>query len=91
MAQMAEILEQKPEPKVCVDPNLIELDKLPIPEVNEVNVEEIQEKKRLKGIITKFRKHAKYHEELKCMDVIKGKLMNSNADSQFHSRNFGVY
>ena len=82
MAQMAEIVEKKPEPKVCVDPDLIVLDKLPVPEAAEAKAAEIKKEKGLKGIIKKFSRHAKFHEDLVSLEKLKRQLTY---------RNFGVY
>ncbi|MFX1555618.1 MAG: hypothetical protein ACFFC9_00070 [Promethearchaeota archaeon] len=78
---MAQIEIRKVEPKKCVDIDLIILDELSVPEVIEEKEEEIVEKKGLKGIINKFRNHAKYHEEFINIEKVKRQLIY---------RNFGV-
>ncbi|MFX1355676.1 MAG: hypothetical protein ACFFA8_00190 [Promethearchaeota archaeon] len=78
---MAQVELRKVEPKKCVDIELIKLDELPVPEVIEEKEEEIIKKKGLKGIINKFRNHAKYHEEFINIEKVKRQLIY---------RNFGV-
>ena len=79
---MAQAEIRKVEPKKCVEIELIKLDELPVPEVLEEKAEEIEENKILKGIIDKFRNHAKYHEEFINIEKVKRQLTY---------RNFGVY
>jgi len=79
---MAQVEIRKVEPKKCVVIELIKLDELPVPEVAEIKAEEVVEEKGLKGIIKKFRNHAKYHEEFINIEKLK---------RQLNYRNFGVY
>ena len=79
---MAQVEVRKVEPKKCVDVELINLDELLIPEAIEAKAEEIEENKGLKGIIDKFRNHAKFHEEFVNIEKVKRQLTY---------RNFGVY
>jgi len=79
---MAQAELKKPEPKVCVDPNLIILEELPIPEVLESIEEEKPVKRGLRKLLRKIKYNAKAHEEMIPIDKI---------NSEWNHRNYGIF
>jgi len=73
---------KKAEKKVCVDPNLIVLDKLTVPVDIKVRAEQKHYNKELLKLIQKTKYNAKIHEDLIPIERIR---------SQRYYRNYRVY